>query len=32
LDDHLTKEAVAVAVARGWMLNRGDRVCLTDAG
>ena len=28
----LTKEAVAVAAARGWMLNRGDSVCLTDAG
>ncbi|HJS08365.1 MAG TPA: hypothetical protein VJ809_11925 [Pirellulales bacterium] len=30
LGDRLTKEAVAVA--RGWMLNRGDSVCLTDAG
>ena len=28
----LTKEAIAVAVARGWMLDRGDSVCLTDAG
>jgi len=28
----LTKEAVAVAVARGWMPNRGDSVCLADAG
>jgi len=28
----LTKEAVAVAVARGWMLDRGDSVLLTDAG
>jgi hypothetical protein len=27
-----TKEAIAVAVARGWMLDRGDSVCLTDAG
>jgi hypothetical protein len=28
----LTREAVSVAVARGWMLDRGDSVCLTDAG
>ena len=28
----LTKEAIAVAVAQGWMLDRGDSVCLTDAG
>ena len=28
----LTKEAVAVAVDRGWMIDRGDSVCLTDAG
>ena len=28
----LTKEAVAVAVDRGWMLDRGDSVCLTEAG
>ena len=28
----LTKEAIAYAVARGWMLDRGDSVCLTDAG
>ena len=28
----LTKEAIWVAVARGWMLDRGDSVCLTDAG
>ena len=28
----LTKEAIVVAVARGWMLDRGDSVCLTDAG
>jgi hypothetical protein len=27
-----TKEAIALAVARGWMLDRGDSVCLTDAG
>jgi hypothetical protein len=25
-----TKEAIAVAVDRGWMLDRGDSVCLTD--
>jgi hypothetical protein len=28
----MTKEAIAVAVARGWLLDRGDSVCLTDAG
>jgi hypothetical protein len=28
----MTKEAIAVAVARGWMLDRGDSVCLTAAG
>ena len=28
----LTKEAIAVAVPRGWMLDRADSVCLTDAG
>ena len=28
----LTKEAIAVAVDQGWMLDRGDSVCLTDAG
>jgi hypothetical protein len=28
----LTKEAIEHAVARGWMLDRGDSVCLTDAG
>ena len=28
----VTKEAIAVAVDRGWMLDRGDSVCLTDAG
>jgi hypothetical protein len=28
----LTKEAIAVAVDRGLMLDRGDSVCLTDAG
>jgi hypothetical protein len=27
-----TKEAVAVAVARGWIVDRGDSVCLTEAG
>jgi hypothetical protein len=27
-----TKEAIAVAVDRGWMLDRGDSVRLTDAG
>jgi hypothetical protein len=28
----LTKEAIALAVDRGRMLDRGDGVCLTDAG
>lgn len=28
----LPKEAIAVAVERGWILDRGDSVCLTDAG
>jgi hypothetical protein len=28
----LTKEAIAVTVARGWMPDRGDSVRLTDAG
>jgi hypothetical protein len=28
----LTKGAIVVAVDRGWMLDRGDTVCLTDAG
>jgi hypothetical protein len=28
----LTKEAIAVAVARGWIVERGDSVCLTGAG
>jgi hypothetical protein len=27
-----TKEAIAVAVDRGWMVDRGDSVCLTEAG
>ena len=27
-----TKEAIAVAVERGWMVDRGDSVCLTEAG
>jgi hypothetical protein len=27
-----TKEAIAVAVDRGWMIDRDDSVCLTDAG
>jgi hypothetical protein len=26
------KEAIAIAVDRGWMLARGDSVCLTGAG
>jgi hypothetical protein len=30
--NEMTKEAIAVAVARGWMLDRGDSVRLTDAG
>ena len=28
----VTKEAMALAVARGWMVYRGDSVALTDAG
>ena len=28
----VTKEAIAVAVNRGWMLDSGDSVCLTVAG
>ena len=28
----VTKEAIAVAVDRGWILDRGDSVCLTNAG
>jgi hypothetical protein len=28
----LTKEAIAFAVDRGWMLDRADSVCLTDTG
>jgi hypothetical protein len=28
----ITKGAIAVAVDRGWMLDRGDSVRLTDAG
>ena len=28
----LTKEAIAVAVSHGWMLDRGGSVRLTDAG
>ena len=28
----MTKEAIAVAVDRGWMLDRVDSVWLTDAG
>jgi hypothetical protein len=28
----VTKEAIAIAVDRGWMLYRGDSVCLTGAG
>ena len=28
----LTKEAITLVVGRGWMLDRGDSVCLTDAG
>ena len=27
-----TKDAIALAVVWGWMLDRGDSVCLTDAG
>jgi hypothetical protein len=28
----MTKEAIAIAVDRGWMLDRGDSVRLTDGG
>jgi hypothetical protein len=28
----MTKEAIASAVAQGWMVDRGESVCLTDAG
>jgi hypothetical protein len=28
----LTREALAFAVSKGWLLQRGDSVCLTDAG
>ena len=28
----MTKEAIAIAVDRGWMLDRGDSVCLTGTG
>ena len=28
----VTKEAIALAVPRGWMLDRGDSVRLTDVG
>jgi hypothetical protein len=27
-----TKKAIAIAADRGWMLARGDSVCLTSAG
>ena len=30
--NELTKEAIAVAVDRGWMLDHGDSICLTHAG
>jgi hypothetical protein len=30
--NEVTKEAIALTVARGWMVERGDSVCLTDAG
>jgi hypothetical protein len=30
--NNMTKDAIAVAVERGWMLDRGDSVCLTEAG
>jgi hypothetical protein len=29
---HDLTEAIAVAVDRGWLVNQGDSVCLTDAG
>ena len=28
----VTKDAIAVAVARGWIIDRGNSVRLTDAG
>jgi hypothetical protein len=28
----MTKEVIAIAVDRGWMLDRGDSVRLTDGG
>jgi hypothetical protein len=28
----VTREALAFAVSEGWLLQRGDSVCLTDAG
>jgi hypothetical protein len=28
----LTKEALAVAVSKGWLPQGGESVCLTDAG
>jgi hypothetical protein len=28
----VTKQAIFMAVDRGWMLDRGDSVCLTAAG
>jgi hypothetical protein len=28
----ITKQDIAAAVSRGWLLERGDSVCLTDAG
>ena len=30
--NEVTKEAIVVAVDRGWMIDRGDSVCLTDVG
>ena len=30
--DDLLKEAIALAVERSWVLDRGDSVCLTDGG
>jgi hypothetical protein len=27
----LTREAIGLTVQRGWMLDRGDSVCLTEA-
>jgi hypothetical protein len=28
----LTKKAIAAAVVQGWMIDDGDKVCLTHAG